>query len=58
VSIATHGIDTFFLIVAAIAFLIGTIVALALIEPRPAKWLSASVPFGLLFLTLAALITG
>lgn len=57
-SIATHGIDTFFVIAAAVLFLAGTVIALAVVEPRPAKWLAASVPAGLLFLALATLITG
>ena len=57
-NIATHGIDTFFVIIAILMFLGGTILALAVVEPRPAKWLAASVPAGLLFLALATLISG
>jgi hypothetical protein len=57
-NLAVHGIDVLFLILAAAIFLIGAIVALAVIEPRPSKWVTASVPGGLFFFVLAFLLTG
>jgi Sec-independent protein secretion pathway component TatC len=56
--LAAHGIDAVFLVIAAILFVFGAVIALFFVNPRVMKVIYTCLLIGLCLVALAELLTG